>query len=64
MFSLDPMHPIVQLVRDDTRYRLDAYMLVFEALNYAQNKLNMGGDPVEVESAYDDEDATNLSPAR
>lgn len=39
----DPTHPIAQLLQQDKRYRLEAYIFVFEALNYAQSVLGMGG---------------------
>ncbi|HZZ73943.1 MAG TPA: Minf_1886 family protein [Pirellulales bacterium] len=34
---------ISQLLRDDPRYKFDAYVLVFESLAYAHNVLEMGG---------------------
>jgi uncharacterized repeat protein (TIGR04138 family) len=39
---LDPSHPVAQLLRDDRRYKLEAYAFIFEALQYAQNVLKMG----------------------
>ena len=39
---LDPTHPIVKLLKDDRRYKIDAYAFVFEALNYAHTRLGMG----------------------
>ncbi len=39
---LDPSHPIAQLLEEDSRYSFDAYAFVFEALNFAQNVLDMG----------------------
>ncbi len=39
---IDPRHPIVELVQRDKRYKLEAYLFVFEALSYAQNVLGMG----------------------
>lgn len=39
---LDPTHPIAKLLREDRRYRIEAYVFVFEALNFAQNELGMG----------------------
>jgi uncharacterized repeat protein (TIGR04138 family) len=41
---LDPAHPIAQLLKDDRRYRLEAYVFIFEALQYAQNVLKMGAE--------------------
>ena len=39
---LDPSHPIAELLERDDRYPFDAYVFVFEALRYAQEKLGMG----------------------
>lgn len=39
---LDPLRAIAQLVREDKRYKLDAYVFVFEALHFAQRELQMG----------------------
>ncbi|MGI9429685.1 MAG: Minf_1886 family protein [Bythopirellula sp.] len=39
---LDPTHPIAELLERDDRYPFDAYVFVFEALRYAQEKLGMG----------------------
>ena len=39
---LDPSHPIAELLKEDGRYAFDAYVFIFEALNYAQNVLEMG----------------------
>lgn len=52
---IDPTHPIAKLLREDRRYDFDAYVFVFEALRYAQEKLGMGtesstSDEPEVES--------------
>jgi len=41
---LDPGHPIAKLLQEDRRYPLEAYVFIFEALNYAQNVLNMGAE--------------------
>jgi uncharacterized repeat protein (TIGR04138 family) len=50
---LDPAHPIAELLRHDKRYHFDAYVFVFEALRYAQEKMGLGaisdGDPDEPE---------------
>ena len=43
MTMIEPSHPIAQLLADDKRYTLDAYIFVFEALNFAHNTLGMGG---------------------
>jgi len=39
---LDPTHPIAKLLQEDRRYRVEAYVFVFEALNFAQSVLGMG----------------------
>ena len=39
---LDPSHPIAELLRKDNRYSIDAYVFVFDGLDYAQNVLEMG----------------------
>ncbi len=47
---LDPSHPIAKLLKEDRRYKIDAYAFVFEALNYAHTQLGMGTDrPAAVE---------------
>ena len=38
----DSSHPIAELLRQDKRYKLEAYAFVFEALNYAHEVLGMG----------------------
>ena len=40
----DPSHPIVALLKEDSRFTFDAYVFVFESLNYAQTSLGMGED--------------------
>jgi uncharacterized repeat protein (TIGR04138 family) len=42
MPMLDPSHPLAELLRKDRRYKLDAYVFVFEALKYAQDHLGPG----------------------
>jgi uncharacterized repeat protein (TIGR04138 family) len=39
---LEPTHSILDLIREDKRYRLEAYVFVFEALHYAQSVLALG----------------------
>ncbi|MEX2317974.1 MAG: Minf_1886 family protein [Pirellulales bacterium] len=39
---LDPDHPIAELLRRDRRFRLDAYVFIFEALRFAQQELGGG----------------------
>ena len=53
---LDPSHPIAKLLKDDRRYKIDAYAFVFEALNYAHAQLGMGTErPTESEEGQADE---------
>ncbi len=39
---IDSTHPIAKLLKEDRRYKLEAYALVFEALNFAHQDLAMG----------------------
>jgi len=56
---LDPSHPIAQLLKEDRRYKIDAYAFVFEALNYAHTQLDMGTErPAEVEVEVEAEGTT------
>jgi uncharacterized repeat protein (TIGR04138 family) len=54
---LDPNHPIAELLRHDRRYRFDAYLFVFEALRYAQEKLGLGVETAVSRVDADDDDA-------
>jgi uncharacterized repeat protein (TIGR04138 family) len=40
----DPTHPISRLLQKDRRYKFDAYVFVFEALNYAHEVLKLGSN--------------------
>jgi uncharacterized repeat protein (TIGR04138 family) len=51
---LDSAHSIAQLLEEDRRYKLQAYVFLFEALQYAQDELQMGAD-APTEPAPDDE---------
>jgi len=42
MPTLDPAHPLAKLLKQDKRYKFDAYVFVFEALSYAQEKMGLG----------------------
>jgi uncharacterized repeat protein (TIGR04138 family) len=54
----ETIHPLAELLRRDRRYQFDAYVFVFEALRYAQQKLSMGAaadeelDPDEEEERH------------
>jgi uncharacterized repeat protein (TIGR04138 family) len=54
--KLDPMQSMAELLRKDRRYKLEAYIFVFEALNYAQNVLGLGRDCPSEPSAGPEED--------
>jgi uncharacterized repeat protein (TIGR04138 family) len=41
---LDPSHPISRLLEEDRRYTFEAYVFLFEALNFAQTVLQMGAE--------------------
>ncbi len=42
---VDPKHPLFQLLSRDSRYTLEAYLFVLEALSFAQESLGMGEEP-------------------
>ena len=45
---LDAAHPIARLLKEDPRYTFEAYVLVFESLNYAHKVLGLGiGQPAD-----------------
>lgn len=55
---LDPSQQFAVLLQEDTRYRLEAYQFVFEALSYAQNVMGLGSEadsePLETEEDVDE----------
>lgn len=58
---LDPNQQLALLLKEDRRYRLDAYLFVFEALSYAQDVMGMGTEcssepAVEVDEEDDELD--------
>ena len=62
---LDPSHPIVKLLKEDRRYKIDAYAFVFEALNYAHTQLGMGTErPAEAEAEAEGEEQAEEGAAR
>jgi uncharacterized repeat protein (TIGR04138 family) len=51
---LDPAHPLTKLLKKDKRYKFEAYAFVFEALNFAQEKMGLGQEqPPEEEEEGD-----------
>jgi uncharacterized repeat protein (TIGR04138 family) len=49
---VDPKHPLFQLLKQDQRYTLEAYLFILEALSFAQESLGLGQEPAleEMES--------------
>ena len=41
---LDRSDPLAQLLAQDRRYRLEAYVFVFEALGYAHTVMGLGAE--------------------
>jgi uncharacterized repeat protein (TIGR04138 family) len=49
---LDPSHPLAKLLKNDKRYKFEAYAFVFESLSYAQEKMGLGQErPADEEEA-------------
>lgn len=42
MPQLDPSHPLAKILEKDSRYKFEAYVFVFESLNYAHEVLQFG----------------------
>lgn len=60
----DLIEKIKQLVREDPRYKFEAYAFVFESLNFAQKELGMGAvKPTEPSVEATDEPAGEDDPA-
>jgi len=49
----DDPHPMVELLREDPRYTIEAYNFVREALGYAQDVLKLGSDDAASEENED-----------
>lgn len=60
MTMLDPNHPLWRLARTDRRYKIDAYLFVFDALRFAQQELGMGHEAPS-EPSEEDAQATQES---
>ena len=54
-------HPMVQLLKEDPRYKFEAYQFVREALGYAQNTLKMGRQQEETPAKTETEDPESIS---
>jgi uncharacterized repeat protein (TIGR04138 family) len=61
-----PLEQIVHdLIEDDSRFKFDAYVLIFESLHYAQKVMGMGGlDEGDAPSQDDPFDEEELDPFR
>lgn len=46
----EPQHALIELVKTDQRYKIDAYLFVRDGLSYAQEVLNMSGSQQAEES--------------
>ena len=51
---LNPLEALAQLLREDRRYRREAYAFVFEALSYAQEVLGFGRETVAEPGSSDE----------
>jgi len=53
-------HPLLQLLDEDRRYKIEAYAFVFDALSYAQTELGLGtpapSEPSPLEEAEEESD--------
>jgi uncharacterized repeat protein (TIGR04138 family) len=58
---LDPAHPLAELLRRDKRYRLGAYVFVYDALQFAQQQLGLGRAEGEESAALDVEEERHIS---
>ncbi|MHB8899110.1 MAG: Minf_1886 family protein [Thermoguttaceae bacterium] len=61
---LDPNQQLALLLKEDRRYRLDAYLFVFEALSYAQDVLGLGTESASEPSLGAEEDDELEGPQR
>ncbi|MEM8864865.1 MAG: Minf_1886 family protein [Planctomycetota bacterium] len=65
---LNPSHPLAELLRRDNRYHFDSYVFVFDALRFAQERLDMGRvvasssgqDAADEYGEYEDDEIADL----
>lgn len=57
---VDPHDPLSELLRRDRRYHFDAYVFIFEALRFAQDKLGMGREQESEDDEDEDDDEDDL----
>ncbi len=55
---IDATHPVARMLATDRRYKLPAYVFVFEALNYADSTLRLGRERATDESGEPDRHLT------
>jgi len=65
MAVVDPKHPLFQLLNRDSRYTLEAYLFILEALSFAQESLGLGQEPAvdELEPLPSGEPASGRDPS-
>jgi uncharacterized repeat protein (TIGR04138 family) len=62
---LDPSQRFTELLKQDSRYQIDAYAFVFEALNYAQQELDMGEErPSEPTDVEEEDEVSQAGPQK
>jgi uncharacterized repeat protein (TIGR04138 family) len=60
---MSQQHPLVNLLREDSRYRLEAYQFVRDALSYAQEQIALEAEtPDRSKSKRDEEDEEEAPP--
>ncbi len=64
MTLVDPDHPLVKLVQADRRFPLQAYLFLFEAMEYAQKHLGWGTEAVSEPVPGEDELEESEEPHR
>ena len=52
----EPTHPFLQLLRDDPRFKIEAYQFVRDALSYAQEVLDLGAEQPTLLTQSEEED--------
>jgi uncharacterized repeat protein (TIGR04138 family) len=58
---LDPAHPLAELLRRDKRYRLGAYVFVYDSLQFAQQQLGLGRPNGDELASTDSEEERHIT---
>ncbi|HEY4233899.1 MAG TPA: Minf_1886 family protein [Lacipirellulaceae bacterium] len=58
---LDPAHPLADLLRRDKRYRLGAYVFVYDSLQFAQQQLGLARSSGEDPESSDPEEERHIT---